>query len=94
MKSSSMYGLWLLVSIDGLMILAILQKVLREAHVWSKLDHENVLPLLGITTAFDHTVSMVSLWMEAGNAFDYVQNKDIDPRPLVCFDVWLGIYVV
>jgi len=32
--------------------------------------------------------------MEAGNAIDYVQNKDIDPRPLVRFDAWLEVYIV
>ena len=37
---------------------------------------------------------MVSLWMEAGNAHDYVQNKVIDPGPLVCFDAWLTVYIV
>ena len=60
-----------------------LQRFLQEVHVWSKLSHENVLPLLGITTKFDLTVSIVSPWMERGNAREYVQNKAVDPRPLV-----------
>jgi len=59
------------------------QKLLQEVHVWSKLDHENVIKLLGVTTAFDHTISIVSPWMSMGNAHDYVQNSEIDPRPLV-----------
>ncbi|KAG6327301.1 hypothetical protein ID866_11788 [Astraeus odoratus] len=61
----------------------IIKQVLREAHVWSKLSHPNVLPLLGITTDFDKTVSVVSQWMAAGNAHDYVQDKTVDPRPLI-----------
>ncbi|KAG6330883.1 hypothetical protein ID866_8208 [Astraeus odoratus] len=57
--------------------------VLKEVHLWSKLRHENVLPLIGITTKFDLTISIVSQWMEKGNAHDYVQDTTIDPRPLV-----------
>ncbi|KIM62069.1 hypothetical protein SCLCIDRAFT_845889 [Scleroderma citrinum Foug A] len=29
------------------------------------------------------TISIVSPWMDRGNAHDYVQNKDVDPRPLL-----------
>ncbi|KAG6336080.1 hypothetical protein ID866_3006 [Astraeus odoratus] len=60
-----------------------MKRALHEIHLWSKLHHENVLPLLGITFEFDHTVSMVSAWMEKGNAYEYVQDKSIDPRPLL-----------
>ncbi|KIM61181.1 hypothetical protein SCLCIDRAFT_49614, partial [Scleroderma citrinum Foug A] len=55
----------------------------REVYVWSKLKHINVAELLGITTAFDHTISIVSPLMSNGNTFDYVQNPDNDPRPLI-----------
>ncbi|KIM69149.1 hypothetical protein SCLCIDRAFT_40584, partial [Scleroderma citrinum Foug A] len=55
----------------------------REIYAWSKLYHKNVLPLLGITTEFDRTISIVSAWMEKGNAHEYVQDKEVDPRPLV-----------
>ncbi|KAI6104196.1 hypothetical protein F5141DRAFT_1065023 [Pisolithus sp. B1] len=58
------------------------KRALREAHVWSKLDHSNVLPLLGITTDFDNAVSLVTTWMERGSAHRFVQNRHIDPRPL------------
>jgi len=53
-------------------------------HAWSKLDHANVLPLIGITTQFELTVSIISPWMEKGNARDHVRDKSVDPRPLVC----------
>ncbi|KAI5999123.1 kinase-like domain-containing protein [Pisolithus albus] len=62
---------------------AALKIILREVHVWSKLEHPNVLPLLGITTKFDRTISIVSKWMSNGNAHDYVQNIEVDPRPLI-----------
>jgi len=54
---------------------------LEEVHVWFKLHHQNILAPLGLTTEFKQTVSVVSLWRE--NARDYVQDKTIDPRPLV-----------
>ena len=47
------------------------------------LDHQNILPLLGIiTTCIGFPISIVAEW--AGiNALDCVQDPDIDPRPLV-----------
>lgn len=51
--------------------------------MWSKLQHENILPLLGITTDFEFTVSIVSPWIQTGNAFDYVQDEKMDSRPFV-----------
>lgn len=61
----------------------VLKNFLRETHLWSKLIHPNVLPLLGITTKFDSTISIVSKWMSNGTAHDYVQNPEVDPRPLL-----------
>ena len=61
----------------------VLQSFCREVHIWSKLRHNNVLPVLGFTTEFDQTMSIVSPWMERGNAHVYVQNVGVDPRPLV-----------
>lgn len=60
-----------------------IKRTLREVHIWSKLQNENILPLLGVTTDFDCTVSIVSPWMMSGNAFTYVQDKTVDPRPLL-----------
>ncbi|KAI6151690.1 hypothetical protein BKA82DRAFT_3949481, partial [Pisolithus tinctorius] len=51
--------------------------------MWSRLAHENILPLLGITTEFDSTVSIISPWMQNGNAHNYVQDTTVDPRPLI-----------
>ncbi|KIM53490.1 hypothetical protein SCLCIDRAFT_1222716 [Scleroderma citrinum Foug A] len=60
-----------------------IEHVLREVCTWSKLRHENIQPLLGITTDFGLAVSMVSPWRKKGNALDYVQDDSIDPRPLL-----------
>ncbi|KAG6332469.1 hypothetical protein ID866_6619 [Astraeus odoratus] len=67
----------------GNSVLPVLERILREVHVWSALHHENILPLLGITTVFDDTISIVSPLMSRGNAFQYVQDPNNDPRPLV-----------
>ncbi|KAG6326936.1 hypothetical protein ID866_12153 [Astraeus odoratus] len=67
------------------------QLTLREAHVWSKLRHENVLRLLGIVTKFDGTIALVTEWMPQGNAHDYVQDKSVDPRPVLS-DIACGLY--
>ncbi|KIO08802.1 hypothetical protein M404DRAFT_133061, partial [Pisolithus tinctorius Marx 270] len=60
-----------------------IQRLFREVHIWSKLRHENIVPLLGISTEFDSTLSIISEWMPLGNANTYVQNTENDPRPLV-----------
>ena len=39
--------------------------------------------MLGISTEFDSTISIVSDWLEMGDAHTYVQIKENDPRPLV-----------
>ncbi|KIO04994.1 hypothetical protein M404DRAFT_141714, partial [Pisolithus tinctorius Marx 270] len=63
----------------------------REAHIASKMRHPNVLPLFGITTTFDLTISLMTGWMEGGNAHQYVQQRDRDPRPLIR-DIALGLH--
>lgn len=62
---------------------AAIKRVLTEVYLWSKLNHENVLPVLGISTSYDLTVSLVVKWMERGNAHVYVQDPSVDPRPLL-----------
>ena len=71
-------------ALSSVMFRDVYQRLLGEVRVWSELDHENVIKLLGVTTAFDHTISIVSPLMSKGNAYDYVQDPDVDPRPLVC----------
>ncbi|KAI6006285.1 kinase-like domain-containing protein [Pisolithus orientalis] len=68
----------------------IIKQILKEAYIGSKLKHPNILSILGITTRFDFTVSIITPWMEGGNAHTYVQDPDIDPRPLIK-DIALGL---
>lgn len=60
-----------------------INRIVREIHTWRDLQHENIVPVFGIVTKFDFAVSIVSEWMEKGNAFDHVQDEAIDPRPLL-----------
>ena len=59
------------------------QRILRRTNVWWNLTHDNVVKLLGITINFGHTISIVSPLMSRGDAFRYVQDPNVDPRPLV-----------
>ncbi|KAG6329685.1 hypothetical protein ID866_9290, partial [Astraeus odoratus] len=45
-----------------------LKRILREAHLWSKLRHDNVIRMLGISTDFGSTISIISDWMGMGDA--------------------------
>ena len=58
--------------------------MIEGIHALTKLCHENILPLFGITTKFHGKISLVSEWMEKGSAHEFVQSGDIDPHPLVC----------
>ncbi|KAI6100653.1 kinase-like domain-containing protein, partial [Pisolithus croceorrhizus] len=56
-----------------------------------KLRHDNVVRMLGISTEFGSTVSIVSDWMALGDAHSYVQNEKNDPR-LLLMDIASGLY--
>ncbi|KAH7338808.1 kinase-like domain-containing protein [Rhizoctonia solani] len=57
---------------------------MREIYNWSKLEHENVHKLLGVTM-FQGRLGMVSIWMEHGTLQQYLnQHNDISRHALVC----------
>ncbi|KAG6332885.1 hypothetical protein ID866_6203 [Astraeus odoratus] len=60
-----------------------LEHILWEVHIHSKLNHKNILRMLGISTDFDNTISIISPWMGMGDAHTYVQLEQNDPRPLL-----------
>ncbi|KAI6094564.1 kinase-like domain-containing protein [Pisolithus sp. B1] len=68
-----------------------IKRVFKEIHLWSKLRHDNIASMQGITTEIDQTVSTVSPWMEKGNAYTRVQDTTIDPRPMM-IDIARGLH--
>lgn len=60
------------------------QRLARELLLWSSLDHENVLPLLGYTIDANHFLSFITEWMEHGHIMVYLcKNKGVDLISLV-----------
>ncbi|KIM60296.1 hypothetical protein SCLCIDRAFT_959669 [Scleroderma citrinum Foug A] len=57
-------------------------RVLCGTFIWSLLEHDNVLPLLGVTT-FDNGLSTVTELIIEGNAHNYVQDPEVEPGPLL-----------
>ncbi|KAG9086011.1 hypothetical protein FRC07_013223, partial [Ceratobasidium sp. 392] len=52
--------------------------VTRELHVWSRLDHKNVVKLLG-QAQFRDQMDMVSPWMDEGTLLQYIKrNSSVD----------------
>ncbi|KAJ7367285.1 kinase-like domain-containing protein [Mycena albidolilacea] len=47
-------------------------QVCREALIWQKLRHKNILPLIGIDRETFPSFSMVSPWMKHGNVLKYL----------------------
>ncbi|CUA71930.1 Hypoxia up-regulated protein 1 [Rhizoctonia solani] len=55
-----------------------LKRMMREVYAWSKLDHENVHKLLGVTI-HQGQLGMVSEWMTNGNLRNYLnRNPSVD----------------
>ncbi len=60
-----------------------LQAIGREVRLWSKLNHPNVLPLLGYFLSGPKAIpNFVSEWMEKGTLTDYMKNRPFDVREM------------
>lgn len=71
----------------------ILKRAARELYHWSKLQHCNILPLMGLAMFRGH-ISMVSPWLEKGNLMVYLKlNPDVD-RIQLCMDVCEGLLYI
>ncbi|KAG8942684.1 hypothetical protein FRC03_002934, partial [Tulasnella sp. 419] len=67
------------------------KRLFREISVWRKLNHPNVVPLLGYTMEPEGLPSMISPWYPWGNMVSYLQrNPSADRKPLV-LDVARGL---
>ncbi|KAG1865709.1 kinase-like domain-containing protein [Suillus tomentosus] len=53
------------------------ENVHRELAIWRRLNHENIVPLLGIASGFgpDNSISMVSIWFTNGTLTSYLARK-------------------
>jgi hypothetical protein len=75
---------YLLLPLKGFLIFS--KKLRREVNVWFRLDHPNIVPLLGITYDFGTSLSMVSPWLQKGTLQTYLNSSTArleDLRPLV-----------
>ncbi|KAF8119558.1 kinase-like domain-containing protein, partial [Boletus edulis] len=68
----------------------------RELGIWRRLDHPNVVPFLGISTAFgvSGSKSLVSLWMCNGSLESFLkryENLEVDHRLRLLLDIANGL---
>ena len=53
-----------------------MQSFYRESLLWKNLEHENVLPFLGVTEdVFKDSICMVIPWMEHGSLRHYLDHQ-------------------
>ncbi|CUA67872.1 ATP-dependent RNA helicase FAL1 [Meyerozyma guilliermondii ATCC 6260] [Rhizoctonia solani] len=67
-----------------------LKRMVREIYAWSKLDHENVHKLLGMTI-MEGRLGMVSKWMSQGNLRDYLDRNTSLNRYELCVQITKGV---
>ncbi|QRV93843.1 Serine/threonine-protein kinase [Ceratobasidium sp. AG-Ba] len=66
------------------------KKSLKEIRVWSFLDHENVLPLIGLCV-INSELGMVSEFMPNGNVQEYIQKNPTVDRFKLAADICAGL---
>ncbi|KAF8721636.1 ephrin receptor, partial [Rhizoctonia solani] len=67
-----------------------LKQAARELYVWSKCEHPNVLPLIGMAL-FEGKFAMVSPWMENGTLTRFIsQHPEVD-RYEMCAQIAQGV---
>ncbi|CAE6419898.1 unnamed protein product, partial [Rhizoctonia solani] len=66
------------------------KRTARELEIWSRLDHPNILPLLG-TCSFRGSIGIISEWQANGNAAEWVRaNPGVD-RLELCQGICTGL---
>lgn len=60
-----------------------IQRIVRELRIWSRMKHENILPLFGVWTNFGEQNANypvpVAPWMDDGDLFSYLQaHKELE----------------
>ncbi|KAH7927220.1 kinase-like protein [Leucogyrophana mollusca] len=71
----------------------ILKACAREAIIWSRLSHPNLLPFYGIFYLDDEhsRISLISPWMEHGHIGEYLERFPGTDRELLALDIGLGV---
>lgn len=63
------------------------QMLANKMHIWSKLNHTNILKFVGYSMSKRGLPLLISVWMENGTVLDYlVQHADADILGLVSFN--------
>ncbi|KAG8791438.1 hypothetical protein FRC12_009198 [Ceratobasidium sp. 428] len=68
----------------------ILKRAARELHTWSRLEHENIVSLLGLAQ-FRDQMAMVSAWMDNGTLLHYITRYPAADRYQLCSDISDGV---
>ncbi|KAG9082547.1 hypothetical protein FS749_006779 [Ceratobasidium sp. UAMH 11750] len=68
----------------------ILKNIAREIYAWSKLNHPNILELIGLSK-FQNRISIVSPWMENGTLLAYISKKPEVNRYQLCAQICSGL---
>ncbi|TDL29171.1 kinase-like protein [Rickenella mellea] len=72
---------------------SVLKEFSHEAVIWRQLKHPNILPFYGVFTGNEHfeRLCLVSPWMDAGNAMDYLKVHPDGNRLSLLSDVAQGL---
>ncbi|CAE6495540.1 unnamed protein product [Rhizoctonia solani] len=62
----------------------------RELHTWSRCNHPNVMPLLGLAV-FRDRIGMVAMWMKHGNLPEYLKIVSGVNRYSMCVQICEGL---
>ncbi|KAL5641772.1 hypothetical protein ACGC1H_002025 [Rhizoctonia solani] len=68
-----------------------LKRAARELFYWSRMDHRNIHPLMGVIVFKDRYLGMVSEWMENGHLHKYLKGHPDADRYRLCVDVASGL---
>ncbi|KAG8790267.1 hypothetical protein FRC12_012341 [Ceratobasidium sp. 428] len=67
-----------------------LKAIARELYIWSKLEHDHIVPLLGVME-FRGSIGLVSPWMKHGSILEYLKRNPKVDRCSLCIEVAKGI---
>lgn len=66
------------------------KRIIREAEIWRRIQHDHILPLYGVAYDGEH-VSLVSPWMENGNIIEYFRENPAASKILMLKEIAQGM---